>query len=140
LLLLNYRLNIRNLLRRKRFNIPSTNCMLCSHIEEETLHHLFFGCEFAQSCWTTLHIVWDLSLSVVSMMEHQRNQFSHDCLMEVLILATWSIWLYRNNIIFNSAQISLSRWRSEFHDIFLLCKHRAKPSLDASLTSWMSSL
>jgi hypothetical protein len=93
-----------------------------------------------QPCWASLHIVWDLSLSVVSMIEQQRSRFGFDCFMEVVILSTWSIWLHRNNIIFNSTQISLNRWCSEFHDIFLLCKHRAKPSLEACLTSWMSSL
>jgi hypothetical protein len=34
---------------------------MCSNGSEETLKHLFFECEFVQSCWTTLHIVWDLS-------------------------------------------------------------------------------
>jgi hypothetical protein len=74
------------------------------------------------------------------MIEQQKNRFGYDCFMEVVILATGSIWLHRNNIIFNSAQLSLNRWHSEFHDIFLLCKHRAKPSLEECLTSWMSSL
>jgi hypothetical protein len=109
-LLLNDRLNMRNLLRRKHFNIPCCDCVLCSHNEEETLHHLFFGCEIAQSCWTSQRIVWDLSLPVVSMIAQQRSMFGFDCFMEVVILATWSIWLHRNNIIFNSAHVSLNRW------------------------------
>jgi hypothetical protein len=49
-LLLNDRLNTRNLLRRKRFNIPSVNCVLCSHGMEETIKHFIFECEFAQMC------------------------------------------------------------------------------------------
>jgi hypothetical protein len=72
------------------------------------------------------------------MIAQQRSTCGIDCFMEVVILATWSIWLHRNNI--NSAQVSLNRWQGEFHDLFLLCKHRAKPSIEASLTSWMSSL
>jgi hypothetical protein len=90
-LLLNDWLNTRNLLRRKRFNIPSTDCVLCSHNVEETLHHLFFGREFVQSCWTSLHIIWDIFISVVSMIEQQKNRFGYDCFMEAVILATWSI-------------------------------------------------
>jgi hypothetical protein len=57
LLLLNDRLNTRKLLRRKRFNAPSADYIMCSHGIEETLKHLFFDCEFAQICWTSLHIV-----------------------------------------------------------------------------------
>jgi hypothetical protein len=56
-LLLNARLNTRNLRRRKRMNFQSVNCVLCSQGAEETLKHLFFKCEFAQSCWTTLRVL-----------------------------------------------------------------------------------
>jgi hypothetical protein len=62
-LLLNDCLNTHNLLRRKRFNIPTVECVMCSSGAEETLKHLFFECQFAQLCWTSLHIIWDLSLT-----------------------------------------------------------------------------
>jgi hypothetical protein len=68
-LFLNDRLNTRNLLRRKQFQLQSTSCVMCSQHVEETLHHLFFECEFAQMCWTTLHQVWDLNLPVVEMIK-----------------------------------------------------------------------
>jgi hypothetical protein len=68
-LLLNDWLNTRNLLRRKRFNIPIVSCVLCSHGIEETVKHLIFECEFAQLCWTSLHIIWDLSLPVTEMIQ-----------------------------------------------------------------------
>jgi hypothetical protein len=41
-LLLNDRLNTKNLLRRKRFNVLSVACVLCNLDSEETLKHLFF--------------------------------------------------------------------------------------------------
>jgi hypothetical protein len=133
LLLLNDRLNTRKLLRRKRFNAPSADYIMCSHGIEETLKHLFFDCEFAQICWTSLHIVWDLSLPVTEMIEDGKQQFQFSCFMEVIILASWSIWIPRNNFIFNDVQISFHRWKKEFRELFLLCKHRAKPSLDADM-------
>jgi hypothetical protein len=68
-LLLNNRLNTRNLLRRKRFQLPSTDSVMCNHRVEETLHQKFFECEFAQMCWAALHQVWNLSLAVVEMIE-----------------------------------------------------------------------
>jgi hypothetical protein len=121
-LLLNDRLNTRNLLRHKWFHIPSVNCVLCNHDSEETLKHLFFECEFAQSCWTALHIVWDLSLSVLEMIEQQKRQFLSGCYMEVIMMAAWVIWIHRNNIIFNNASICLAQWKHEFRELFFLCK------------------
>jgi hypothetical protein len=49
--------------------IPCVNYVLCSHGQEETLQHLFFECEFSQFCWSVLHIVWNLSLSVMDMIK-----------------------------------------------------------------------
>jgi hypothetical protein len=72
-LLLNDQLNTRNLLHRKCFNIPSTNCVLSSNDLEETQKHLFFEYDSRSLCWTTLHIVWDLSLPVVDMIEQQKT-------------------------------------------------------------------
>jgi hypothetical protein len=92
--LLNDRLNTRNLLRRKHFSIPSVNCVLCSHGMEETIKHLIFECEFAQMCWTSLHIIWDLALSPTEMVEYQKSQFYHNYYTEVVMLASWSIWIH----------------------------------------------
>jgi hypothetical protein len=50
-LLLNDRLNTRNLLRRKQFNAPNVECVMYRHGVEETIKHLFLECEFAQFCW-----------------------------------------------------------------------------------------
>ncbi|TVU17899.1 hypothetical protein EJB05_33960, partial [Eragrostis curvula] len=71
-LLLNDRLNTRNLLRRKRFAIPSVNCVMCNPATEETLKHLIFTCSFAQLCWTSLRIAWDLALPVMEMVEEYK--------------------------------------------------------------------
>jgi hypothetical protein len=139
-LLLNDRLNTRNLLHRKRFHVQSTSCVLCNLDIEETLMHLFFTCEFAQLCWTSFHIFWDLLLSVVEMIEEGRAHFQHACFMEVVILALWCIWIHRNNLIFNGIQLSLPRWMQEFKELFLLCKHRAKDSLAEDMSAWLSSL
>jgi hypothetical protein len=139
-LLLNDRLNTRNLLRCKRFHVLSTICVLCNMDMEVTLMHLFFTCEFAQLCWTSLHITWDLALSATEMIEEGRGHFQYACFMEVVILASWCIWIHRNNLIFNGVQLSLPRWKKEFKELFLLCKHRAKDSLEVDMSAWLSSL
>jgi hypothetical protein len=91
-------------------------------------------------CWTALHHVWNLSLSVVEMIEDGKEQFTHACYMEVVILASWAIWIHRNNLIFNNVHISFGKWKHDFRDLFLLCIHRAKSDLVEDMTSWLSSL
>jgi hypothetical protein len=139
-LLLNDRLNTRNLLRCKRFNVPNVECVLCSHGVEETMKHLFFDSEFAQLCWTSLHIIWDLSLPVAELIENGKRLFQFDCYMEVVVLAAWCIWIHRNDLIFNGVHISFARWKKEFRDLFLLCKHRAKTSLSNDMSSWLYNM
>jgi hypothetical protein len=139
-LLLNDHLNTQNLLRRKRFNVPSVECVMCTHAMEETLKHLFFDCEFAQLCWASLHFIWDLSLPTIAMIKDGRRHFQFDCYMEVVVLAAWCIWIHRNNLIFNRVHISFITWKNEFRDLFLLCKHRAKPSLAEDMLAWFRTL
>lgn len=81
-----------------------------------------------------------MSLPLIEMVEHQRSQFGYSCYMEVIMLATWTIWIHRNNIIFNVGQVSFVRWKREFKEVLILCDHRAKPSLQLDLTAWLSSL
>jgi hypothetical protein len=88
-----------------------------------TAHHLGFG-----------------STPVIEMIEEVRCHFQYTCFMEVVILASWCIWIHRNNLIFNSVQLSLPRWKTEFKELFLPCKHRAKDSLGADMSAWLSSL
>lgn len=57
-LLLNDRLNTRNILRRrKKFLEEGYNCVLCQDGVEETIEHLFFDCPLAVSRWYALGII-----------------------------------------------------------------------------------
>ena len=130
---MNDKINTRNLLRRKRMNVVSTDCVLCGSSQEETCEHLFFTCHFAQLCWSALHMFWDLSLPVIGMIEEGRGNFSHrSCYMEVVILACWSMWTHRNNIVFDNGVASFPIWKQEFRTLFAMVVHRAKPSLKSS--------
>jgi hypothetical protein len=48
------------------------------------MKHLFFECEFAQLYWASLHVIWDLSLSVPELIEDGKRHFQCDCYMEVV--------------------------------------------------------
>jgi hypothetical protein len=58
-LLLNDRLNTRNILRRRRKVLDEGyNCVMCHNSEEETAAHLFFSCPAAVNRWFALGVVW----------------------------------------------------------------------------------
>ena len=50
-LLLKDRLNNRNLLQKKTFNLPDYSCVLCDDKVDETNLHLFLDCPSSLCCW-----------------------------------------------------------------------------------------
>jgi hypothetical protein len=63
-LLFRDRINSRNLLKRKNFQIEGDdyNCVLCNLDIEEYTYHLIFQCPFSERCWNYLGIHWDHGL------------------------------------------------------------------------------
>ena len=58
-LVLNDRLNTRNMLRRRhKFLEEGYNCVLCLEGREETIEHLFFSCPYTATRWIALGVVW----------------------------------------------------------------------------------
>ena len=67
-LLLQDRLNTRDLLARKQFHIENYNCVLCSQGMSEEYIHLFFECDFSRNFWWKLYLEWDTDLDLFSML------------------------------------------------------------------------
>lgn len=64
-LLLNDRLNTRNILRRrKKFLEEGYSYVLCQDSVQETIEHLFFDCPSAVSRWYALGIIWDENANI----------------------------------------------------------------------------
>jgi hypothetical protein len=112
-LLLMDRLNVRNILRRKKHKLQGNNynCVLCLAQCEETTIHLFFSCLFSLRCWQHLNINWRFDLQFHSMMEETRHTCNNDFFMEIFIVGAWQIWKERNNLIFNRANPSFRSWK-----------------------------
>lgn len=54
-LLLADRVNTKNMLKRRQYNITDgVECVLCTQQAEETVEHLFFECPFSGDCWRDL--------------------------------------------------------------------------------------
>jgi hypothetical protein len=92
-LLLMDRLNTRNLLRRRNFQIENGNynCVLCRENLEETALHLFFTCPFSRACWEKIGVLWNFNLPFYNIMKDAR-QNSNNFFMETFIIAAWGIW------------------------------------------------
>ena len=140
-LLLSDRLNTRDLLKRRNWNVTKeTNCVFCAaHVYEERFH-LFFGCNFSQRIWNYLQINWSLSGDMFLAVAAARRDFGKPFFMEVLITACWHIWKIRNDKIFNQERSSFAKWKRNFiHDITLL-SHRLKRKYVHSLMLWIADL
>ncbi|RCV37613.1 hypothetical protein SETIT_8G077800v2 [Setaria italica] len=116
------------------------NCVLCIELQEEDRFHLFFNCPFSQACWIFLGINWDTSLDYGQMILKARQEFGKVFFREIVIIACWAIWCYRNNIIFDRASLSFAAWRGLFEKDMKLVTLRVKPSLKDKILLWLSSL
>jgi hypothetical protein len=115
-LLLMDRLNVRNILRRKRHKLQDNNynCVICSCHYEETTFQLFFSCSFRARCWQHLGITWRFDLQFHAMMEEANQSFSSAFFMEFFIIGAWQIWKERNNLIFSRATLPSGHGRLGF--------------------------
>lgn len=114
--------------------LESYSCVLCAEEVEE------FDCPFAQFCWIFLGIQWDNSLLPLERFILAKQHFGCVTFREVMIIACCTILEHRNSIIFNNGQLSFTAWLRSFEHELKLVVLRAKPTVAAKLTSWLSSL
>ena len=107
-LMIQDRINTRDLLTRKQFQIPSNECVLCDVTPIEDLYHLFFGCQFSKDFWHALGFIWNDTDDHMALMQHGKIQYKHICFKEVLIIGSWALWNHRNKIIFDGDNRDLS--------------------------------
>jgi hypothetical protein len=110
------RVNTRNLLTRKTFYLESYNCALMNCQHEETLFHMFWGCTFAERCWDFVCPNRDNPSSIWEALVDLKAKLGLPFFMEIIIIASWAIWISRNNLIFQQIQPSFQRWK----EIYLL--------------------
>ena len=141
-LLLMDRLNTRDMMQRRHWNIQDDTCVMCHSASHEDRAHLFFACNFSQRVWNYLGISWILqpNQTTYEMALSARKDFGFPFFTEVVFTATWNIWIQRNGKIFRNEMPSFRSWRRNFlHDISLLA-HRIKCKYRNSLTSWIATL
>ena len=83
-LLLADRLNTRNMLKRRHYNIGDDhNCILCGLSIEETLEHLFFECHFSTDCWATMGLSWPQGMPRLQNVTTAKQRWNGPLFMEM---------------------------------------------------------
>jgi hypothetical protein len=139
-LLLNDRLNTRNMLRRRRKFLENYNCPLCADSVEETLEHLFFDCPCAATRWFKLGIVWDDEAPIHQKIQLAKSQFHFPFFMEVFMIAAWCLWNERNSLVFNGRAPGLNSWLISFKKEVEAHLFRIKNIFHSSIRQWLASL
>uniref|UniRef100_A0ACD5TXX0 Uncharacterized protein n=1 Tax=Avena sativa TaxID=4498 RepID=A0ACD5TXX0_AVESA len=128
--------------RRRQWKVTNDkHCVLYPLRAYEDRVHLFFECNFSTRIWNYLQIDWtggngDLQDIVAA----TRRSFPHPFFMEVMITASWNIWIIRNAFIFRNEKPTFRKWKCNFvHDSHLL-KHRIKAKHLDRYMGWLSSL
>jgi hypothetical protein len=124
------RLNTRDMLRRRHFNLTSGySCLLCANPPEETIEHLLFQCEFSESCWHELNISWSATGDRLQILEEGKSRWTGKLFMEIFLLSSWNIWKERNRCYFDGVPPSIDSWRARLKADLLLLVHRTKTTL-----------
>jgi hypothetical protein len=124
-LLLVDRLNTRNMLKRRHFNIGNIySCVLCNSGDEETLEHLFFNCSFSISCWSRFNIYWNNDVSRFDILTQAKSAFQGSLFFEIFTIAAWGIWKERNDFIFKGITPSIASWKARVVADFNLLRFR----------------
>jgi hypothetical protein len=137
-LLLNDRLNTRNISRRRgKFLEEGYSCVLCHDGNEETVEHLFFNCPASTSRWFALGIIWHETANIHEKLHIAKQSFMQPFFMEIVMIGAWCIWKERNDFIFNGRIPSVSSWKVAFKKEVLDHFCRIKPSLYQFVRSWL---
>ena len=139
-MLLHDRVNTRNLLRRKSFVLEEYNCAVLNCQQEETLHHLFWGCQFSRNCWDFICPQRSPNLSVLEAFQDLKDKLRVPFFMEIIILGSWAIWIVKNNKNFENIQPSFQRWKHIYFEEMKLLSHRIKNKYANDFNSWLEIL
>jgi hypothetical protein len=100
------------------------------------MEHLFLTCPFAAECWDHICPQRNRSLVIEDAIKDVKNKLRIPFAMDIIVLTTWSIWIVRNNRIFNNKRPSLASWRAILHEELRLLGHRIKNKFKEQFFSW----
>lgn len=139
-LLAHNRLNTKALLLRKQFFLQDYSCIMCGQTVIEHRDHLFLHCPFAQICWSYLCPRWTPTHSgFQDEVKHLKQLLAVPFSMETIILASWAIWITRNDYIFKGIVPNLYSCRKKFKEELKWVIYRAKRKEYGQFEDWVST-
>lgn len=81
-------------------------CPVC-HMDVEHLLHLFFDCPFANNCWSTVNMNYDMK-EVESAPQWVLNKLEtakHEDVINICVVL-WGIWFWRNKRVWNDQVVN----------------------------------
>ena len=139
-LMIQDRVNTRDLLTRKNFHVESTSCVLCDDSVLETMPHLFFSCKFSTEFWEKLGETRETELQLNEMIMEAKNRSVNSFFKIAMMAGCWSLWNHRNKIIFDNEQRNLNTCYMFFKLAIEDIRHRVKPSLKEGMQNWLDNL
>jgi hypothetical protein len=119
-LVIQHRLNSRELLLQKNFFLPDYSCSMCASSPFESRTHLFFSFPFAVMCWQYICPNWSPppvgspQWSVLDFIQSLKQEIKQPFALEIIMLGCWTIWTCRNDHIFKGLTPNLFRARRIF--------------------------
>ena len=119
--------------------LPSYNYVLCIINTQETLEYLFLQCPFAEACWGLIGLQVPNQADIFLAIESFKSQLHTPLFMNFIILLCWSIWISRNDLIFQGLHPSINSCRRIFETELVLLGHRVSSKHKALLEEWIAS-
>jgi hypothetical protein len=140
-LVLSDRLNTRNMLKRRHFQLNSGyNCLMCNNPPEETIEHMIFHCSFSKTCWQKLQMLWDADGDRLHLLSRGRSIWRRPLFMELFMIAARNIWKERNKKLFEGVDPELASWKARMKTDLSLLVHRTKPDLHSQINQLIAAL
>jgi hypothetical protein len=89
--------------QKENMVLESYDCILCKGGIEETLEHLFLECPFAIVGWGFIGLNMAHN-NIFSAIDSFKTQVDTPFFMSIIILLSWSIWISRNDLVFQGLQ------------------------------------
>lgn len=121
-------------------HLESYNCVLCHLAKEETVEHLFLGCQFAKECWGQIGITIQEDQDIIIAIEQIRAQSHPNFFLMVAILMSWAIWTACNDYIFKNKQPSSIAVKALFEKEMRILSLRARSRLSHTFDIWIQNL
>ncbi|XP_021984771.1 uncharacterized protein LOC110880582 [Helianthus annuus] len=121
-------------LRRRNVRLDSYTCKMCGE-EEETVDHLFVGCQLTLAVWdfiadwTRCPRLFAFTVKdIINLHNNVRGSRRWKQLLHLIILvALWGIWRCRNDRVFNDREPNFEGQKQEIQQSgFLWFKNRVK--------------